>query len=247
MTARSGLIVTGGSRGIGAATARLAARQGYKVCLSYVRDAAAAAAVVADIEASGGTAIAVQADVGSEADVATLFQTAEAELGPLCALINNAGVTGPIGAFPDAETAAFRSVFDTNVLGSLYCAREAVRRFLPQGRGVIVNLSSVAATTGAPGEYVPYAASKAAIDAFTLGLAREVANHGIRVNAVAPGSTLTDIHAAAGEPDRPARVRTRIPMQRLAEPDEIARAIVWLLSDDASYVTGAVLRVAGGF
>jgi NAD(P)-dependent dehydrogenase (short-subunit alcohol dehydrogenase family) len=241
------LIVTGGSRGIGAATALLAARRGYRVCLGYVRDAEAAASVVAGIEGEGGTAIAVRVDVGSETDVATLFRTAEAELGPLCALVNNAGITGPIGAFVDAENAVFRRVLETNVLGSLHCAQEAVRRFLPQGGGAIVNLSSVAATTGAPGEYVHYAASKAAIDAFTLGLARELAPHGIRVNAVAPGSTLTDIHAAAGEPDRPARVRTRIPMQRLAEPDEIANAILWLLSAEASYVTGAVLRVAGGF
>jgi NAD(P)-dependent dehydrogenase (short-subunit alcohol dehydrogenase family) len=247
MTNPGGLIVTGGSRGIGAATARLAARRGYRVCLGYVRDAEAAASVVAGIEGEGGTAIAVRADVGSETDVTTLFRTAEAKLGPLCALVNNAGITGPIGPFVEAENAVFRRVLETNVLGSLHCAREAVRRFLPHGGGAIVNLSSVAATTGAPGEYVHYAASKAAIDAFTLGLARELAPRGIRVNAVAPGSTLTDIHAAAGEPDRPARVRTRIPMQRLAEPDEIANAILWLLSAEASYVTGAVLRVAGGF
>ena len=244
---QSGLIITGAGRGIGAATARLAARHGYKVCVNYAHDSRAAAAVVADIEAGGGVAIAVQADVGSQADIIRLFDTAEAQIGPLCGLVNNAGITGPIGRFVDADSAVMRNVFDINVLGSLLCAREAIRRFLPLGKGTIVNLSSVAATTGAPMEYVHYAASKAAIDAFTLGLAREVASCGIRVNAVAPGSTLTDIHAAAGEPDRPARVRTRIPMQRLAEPEEIAESILWLLSDASSYVTGAVLRVAGGF
>jgi len=243
----SGLIVTGASRGIGAAIARLAAGRGYKVCVNYVRDEQAASAVVTDIQAAGGSAIAVQADVGSEADIMRLFDTVEAEIGPLCGLVNNAGVTGPIGSFIDAESAILRKVFDINVLGSFICAREAVRRFPAGKNGVIVNLSSVAATTGAPDEYIHYAASKAAIDAFTLGLAREVADRGIRVNAVAPGSSLTDIHATAGEPDRPARVKNRIPMKRLAYPNEIAEAVLWLLSDAASYVTGAVLRVSGGF
>lgn len=241
------LIITGASRGIGSATARLAARRGYGVCINYVHDEDAALAVVAGIQAEGGRAIAVRADVSSEPDVRRLFETAESQLGPLQGLVNNAGVTGRIGRFVDVETATLERVFDINVLGTMLCSREAARRFQAAGRGVIVNLSSVAATTGAPGEYVHYAASKAAIDAFTLGLARELADRGIRVNAVAPGSTLTDIHASAGEPDRPARVRSRIPMQRLAEPEEVAEAIVWLLSDAASYVTGAVLRVAGGF
>jgi NAD(P)-dependent dehydrogenase (short-subunit alcohol dehydrogenase family) len=241
------LVITGGSRGIGAATAQLAARQGYRVCLNYLRDEAAAHAVVTDIERAGGIAIAAPADVGNVDDVARLFSTAEKELGPLEGLVNNAGITGRIGQFADADSVTFESVVRTNVLGSLYCAQEAVRRFLPRRKGVIVNLSSVAATTGAPNEYVHYAASKAAIDAFTVGLAKEVAAQGIRVSAVAPGSTLTDIHATAGEPDRPARVKDRIPMRRLANAEEIARAILWLLSDDASYVTGAVLRVSGGF
>jgi NAD(P)-dependent dehydrogenase (short-subunit alcohol dehydrogenase family) len=241
------LVITGGSRGIGVATARLAARQGYRVCLNYLRDEAAAHAVVTDIERAGGIAIAAPGDVGNVDDVARLFSTAEKELGPLEGLVNNAGITGRIGHFADADSATFESVVRTNVLGSLYCAQEAVRRFRPGRRGVIVNLSSVAATTGAPNEYVHYAASKAAIDAFTVGLAKEVAAQGIRVNAVAPGSTLTDIHATAGEPDRPARVKDRIPMRRLADAEEIARAILWLLSEDASYVTGAVLRVSGGF
>ena len=241
------LIITGASRGIDAATARLAARRGHDVCINYARDEAAAMAVLAAIKADGGRAIAVCADVSSEADVKRLFDTAEAQLGPLRGLINNAGITGPIGRFSEVETATLEKVFAVNVLGTMLCAREAARRFQAAGRGVIVNLSSVAATTGAPGEYVHYAASKAAIDAFTLGLARELAESNIRVNAVAPGSTLTDIHAAAGEPDRPARVRPRIPMQRLAEPEEIAEAVLWLLSDSASYATGAILRVSGGF
>ncbi|MEQ9330136.1 SDR family oxidoreductase [Thalassobaculum sp.] len=242
----TGLIVTGGSRGIGAATARLAAGRGFRVCVNYARDAQAAETVVTAIRAAGGTAVGVQADIGTERGVRDLFDAAEAAIGPVRALVNNAGITGPIGRFETVETETLRRVLDVNVLGSMLCAREAVRRFGDQG-GAIVNLSSVAATTGAAGEYVHYAASKAAVDAFTLGLAREVAGRGIRVNAVAPGSTLTDIHAAAGEPDRPARVRSRIPLQRLAEPEEIAEAVVWLLSDAASYVTGTVLRVAGGF
>jgi len=243
----TGLVITGASRGIGAATARLAARRGYRVCVNYARDADSAAAVVDEIRSAGGTAVAVQADVGTEVDIRRLFDRAEALIGPLHGLVNNAGITGPIGSFVEAETGTLRRVFDVNVIGSLLCAREAIRRFAAAGGGAIVNLSSVAATTGAPGEYVHYAASKAAIDTFTQGLAREMAEHGIRVNAVAPGSTLTDIHATAGEPDRPARVRKRIPLQRLAEPDEIAEAVLWLLSDAASYVTGSVLRVSGGF
>lgn len=242
----SGLIITGGSRGIGAATARLAASQGYKVCVNYVHDQRAAMEVVADIQARGGTAITVQADVGSEADVLRLFDTAEAGIGPVSGLVNNAAITGLIRDFVDTDTGTFRKVLETNVLGSFLCAQEAVRRFLPQRSGAIVNVSSVAADTGGPGEYIPYAASKAAIESFTLGLAREIASHGIRVNAVAPGLTLTEIHGNAGKPDRVARITPRIPMQRPAEPDEIARTILWLLSDDASYVTGAVLRVAGG-
>lgn len=243
----TGLIVTGGSRGIGAATAHLAAGRGFRVCVNYTRDAVAADAVVAAIQAAGGTAVAVQADVADAGDVRRLFEAAEAGIGPVRALVNNAGITGPIGSFQDASTETLRRVFEVNVLGTMLCTQEAIRRFAGHSGGSIVNLSSVAATTGAPGEYVHYAASKAAIDSFTLGLAREVAGSGIRVNAVAPGSTLTDIHATAGEPGRPARVRTRIPLQRLAEPEEIAEAILWLLSDAASYVTGSVLRVAGGF
>ncbi|MCA0200464.1 MAG: SDR family oxidoreductase [Proteobacteria bacterium] len=243
-----GLIVTGGGRGIGAATARLAAQRGYAVCVNFAHNQAAAEAVVDDIKKGGGTAFAAQGDVAKERDVARLFDAAEREFGPVRYLVNNAGITGRIGKFTDLEADVMRGVFDTNVIGSLLCAREAVRRLTARGAtGAIVNVSSTAATTGSPGEYVHYAASKAAVDSFTIGLAREIATQGIRVNAVAPGATLTDIHAAGGEPGRPDRVKGRIPMGRLAEPDEIAPAILWLLSDEASYVTGAILRAGGGF
>ncbi len=240
-----GLIITGGGRGIGAAIARLAAQRGYAVCVNYARNQAAAEAVAAEIKSGGGTAFAVQADVADEKDVARLFDAAEKAYGPVRYLVNNAGITGRIGKFADLEVSVMRDVFETNVVGSMLCAREFVRRCA--GSGAIVNVSSTAATTGSPGEYVHYAASKAAIDSFTIGLAKEMAPQGIRVNALAPGATLTDIHAAGGEPGRPDRIKGRIPMGRLAEADEIAPAILWLLSDEASYVTGAVLRAGGGF
>lgn len=240
-----GLIITGGGRGIGAATARLAAQQGYAVCVNYARNQAAAESVVAEIKKSGGTALAVQGDVAQEKEVARLFDTAEREFGPVQYLVNNAGITGRIGAFADLDVSVMREVFETNVIGSMLCARALVRR--SPARGAIVNVSSTAATTGSPGEYVHYAASKAAVDSFTIGLAREMAPHGLRVNAVAPGATLTEIHAAGGEPGRPDRIKGRIPMGRLAAPEEIAPAILWLLSEEASYVTGAVLRAGGGF
>lgn len=240
------IIITGGGRGIGAATARLAAARGWAVCVNYTADHAAANGVVAEIRDLGGKALAWRADVGNEADVAAMFEGAEAALGPISGLVNNAGITGPIGRFADTDTEMFRKVTNTNLIGSFYCAQQAVRRFQERKAGMIVNVSSVAAKTGAPEEYVHYAATKAAIESFTVGLAKEVATLGIRVNAVMPGSTLTEIHAAAGEPGRPERVKTRIPMQRLAEPEEIAAAIVWLLSDEASYITGAILPVTGG-
>ncbi|MGE3332019.1 MAG: glucose 1-dehydrogenase [Rhodospirillaceae bacterium] len=240
-----GLIITGGGRGIGAATARLAAQRGYAVCVNYARNQAAAEAVAAEIKSGGGTAFAAQADVGDEKDVARLFDAAEKAFGPVRYLVNNAGITGRIGKFADLDIDVMRDVFETNVVGSMLCAREFVRRCA--GTGAIVNVSSTAATTGSPAEYVHYAASKAAIDSFTIGLAKEMAPQGIRVNAVAPGATLTDIHAAGGEPGRPDRIKSRIPMGRLAEPEEIAPAILWLLSDEASYVTGAILRAGGGF
>jgi len=241
------LIVTGASRGIGAAVAVRAARAGYAVAVNYQRDDAAAAGVVERIRAQGGTAMAVCADVGDLAAVQTMFTRVENELGPLSALVNNAGITGRTGMFMNADPAMIDEVFRINVHGTMHCARAAVAAFRKTTNGgVIVNVSSVAAQTGSPGEYVHYAASKAAVEAFTLGLARELATEGIRVCGVSPGSTLTDIHATAGEPGRPARIAPRIPMQRLATPEEIAEPIVWMLSDAASYVTGATLRAAGG-
>lgn len=241
------LIVTGAGRGIGAAIARQAAAQGYAVAVNYRSDEAQAQALVAAIRAQGGRASAIQADVALESEVDTLFARTEAELGPPSALVNNAGITGRIATFMDTDPATIEAVFRTNVHGTMHCSRAAIRAFRRQGAGgVIVNLSSVAASTGSPREYVHYAASKAAVEAFTLGLAREMAPEGIRVCGVAPGSTLTGIHAQAGEPGRPQRVAPIIPMGRLAQPEEIAEAVLWLLSPAASYVTGTTLRCAGG-
>jgi len=241
------LLITGAGRGIGAATALAAARLGHDIVLNYARDERAARAVADEIRTLGRRAAVIQADVGRTGDIRRMFDTIETEIGPLRGLINNAGITGPIGPFADTTEATIERVFQVNVLGAMQCAREALANFRRHGtRGVIVNVSSIAARTGSPGEYVHYAASKAALEAFTLGLAREVAAEGIRVCGLAPGSTLTDIHAAAGEPDRPARVAPRIPMGRLAEPAEIAEAIVWLASPAASYVTGTTLACAGG-
>jgi NAD(P)-dependent dehydrogenase (short-subunit alcohol dehydrogenase family) len=243
------LLVTGGSRGIGAATAKMAAACGWRVCLSYERNASAAKEVVQAISGSGGQAIAMQADVRNEQDVSALFDAAEAAFGPITGLVNNAGIAGRLGAFADAAPQAIREVVEINVIGAMLAAREAVRRMSTArgGKGgAIVNISSGAATLGSPGEFVHYAASKAAIDTLTLGLAREVAREGIRVNAVAPGLVVTDIHAASGEPGRPERLAPTIPMGRAGSPEEIAEAILFLLSPAASYITGAVLRVAGG-
>jgi NAD(P)-dependent dehydrogenase (short-subunit alcohol dehydrogenase family) len=241
------VVVTGAGRGIGAAIARQAAEDGYVVAVNYRDDQAAAEALVADIRAAGGRAGAIQADVASAPEVARLFARVEAELGAPAALVNNAGITGRIAPFMATDPATIEAVFRTNVYGTMHCCRAAVEAFRRSGtRGVIVNLSSVAASTGSPREYVHYAASKAAVETFTLGLARELAPEGIRVCAVAPGSTLTGIHAAAGEPGRPERVAPGIPMGRLATPEEIAHAVRWLLSPAASYVTGTTLRCAGG-
>lgn len=243
------ILITGASRGIGAATARLAGQRGWSVCVNYISDRSAAESVVSEIKSQGGNAVAIRADIANIADITQMFADAEREIGPLDALVNNAGVTGPIGRFTNVKPEIIRRVLEVNTLGLMVCAQEAVRRFSTAmgGRGgTIVNISSIAATLGAPGEYVHYAASKAAVEAFTIGLAKEFAAEGIRVNAVSPGSTLTDIHATAGEPDRPARVAPRIPMGRLGQPEEIAEAILWLLSDAASYTTGAILRCSGG-
>lgn len=241
------LIITGAGRGIGAAIARKAAAEGYAIGVNFQHDARAADALVQSIQDAGGEAIAVQANIGVESDVNHMFARVEAELGAPTAVVNNAGITGRIGCFMDADPAVIESVFRTNVLGMMHCCRAAIRSFRQSAtKGVIVNVSSIAAVTGSPGEYVHYAASKSAVETFTLGLAKELAAEGVRVCAVAPGSTLTEIHATAGEPDRPARVAPKIPLQRLATPEEIAEPIVWLLSPAASYVTGATLRCAGG-
>jgi NAD(P)-dependent dehydrogenase (short-subunit alcohol dehydrogenase family) len=241
------LIITGGGRGIGASIARGAAREGYAVAINYHSDHGAARLLVDEIRAAGGEAIAVPGDVGDEKDVQTLFERTEAELGPVGAIVNNAGVTTPPRTFVDVPAAEIERIFRTNVHGVMFCSRAAVRAFRGHGQGgVIVNISSIAAKTGSPGEYVHYAASKAAVEAFTNGLARELAAENIRVCAVAPGITLTDIHANMGDPGRPQRLAPRIPMQRPGRPEEVAAPVLWLLSPAASYITGVTLPVAGG-
>jgi NAD(P)-dependent dehydrogenase (short-subunit alcohol dehydrogenase family) len=243
------MVITGASRGIGAATARLAASRGYAVCLSYLRNKSAADAVVGDIARAGGKAVAVAGDVASEADVARLFQTADKALGPLTALVNNTGILEHQMRLEDMDAARLNRVFTTNIMGSFLCAREAVRRMSTRhgGRGgAIVNVSSVASRMGAPGEYVDYAASKGAIDTLTLGLAKEVAAEGIRVNAVRPGVIYTEIHASGGEPNRVDRVKDSVPMKRGGSPEEVAQAILWLLSEESSYCTGTFIDVTGG-
>jgi len=243
------VVVTGGSRGIGAATARLAAARGYAVCVNYLQNQAAATAVVDAIRAGGGQAIAVAADVAVEADVVRLFATVDAELGTLAALVNNAGVLERQMRVDEMDAARLNRILTANVTSAFLCAKEAIRRMSTAygGRGgAIVNLSSAAARLGAPGEYVDYAASKGAIDTFTLGLAREVAAEGIRVNAVRPGVIYTDIHARGGEPGRVDRIRDSVPMKRGGHPDEVANAILWLLAHEASYTTGAFIDVTGG-
>ncbi len=243
------LIVTGGGRGIGEAVARLAAAQGYAICVSYVSNRAAAEQVVAAIINGGGSAIAVHADVSVEADVLRLFAEVDARLGRLTALVNNAGILEKQCRVEDMDFERVSRVLAVNVVGSFMCAREAVRRMSTRhggSGGAIVNISSRASRIGSPNEYVDYAASKAALDTLTLGLAKEVANEGIRVNAVNPGIIYSDIHARGGEPGRVERMKSGIPMQRGGYPDEVARAVLWLLSDQASYTTGSSIDVAGG-
>ncbi len=243
------LLVTGASRGIGAATARLAARDGWDVAVNYTRDEAAAQAVVADVRARGRRAVAVRADVASEADVLAMFSRVDAELGRLGGLVNNAGIVGMKARLDEMDSARWQRMLAVNVFGSWLCAREAVRRISTRHGGpggAIVNLSSVAAVLGAPGMYTDYASSKGAIDTFTVGLGRELAAEGVRVNAVRPGIIDTDIHADSGDRDRPHKSADVIPMHRPGTADEVAEAIVWLLSPASSYVTGSVIEVTGG-
>jgi len=243
------MIVTGGSRGIGAAIARLAGRRGYHVCVNYHRSEAEAGRVADDIAATGGRAITVQADTSSEADVLRLFRQVDRELGPVTALVNNAGIPGPQGRVESLALADLLGVLGVNVVGCFLCAREAVRRMSTARGGpggAIVNVSSRAAVLGGAGEWVHYAASKAALDALTIGLAREVGAEGIRVNAVRPGLIDTEIHAASGGGDRLSRLLGNVPLGRIGTPEEVATAVLWLLSDEARYTSGSILDIAGG-
>ncbi|MET7294601.1 glucose 1-dehydrogenase [Streptomyces griseoloalbus] len=239
-------VVTGGSRGIGAAICLRLAAEGHDVVVNYVRDSAAAEAVAEGVRAAGARAVTVRGDTSVEADVERLFVVAEHEVGPVTGLVNNAAVTGPLGPFTEVGTDTLRRVVDVNLVGTLLCSRRAAQLMTTRGEGVIVNISSGAATLGSPGEYVHYAATKAAVDTLTLGLAKELGPDGIRVNAVAPGVIDTQMHAAMGAPDRARQIAGTVPLRRAGQAEEIAAAVAWLMSPDASYTTGAVLRVAGG-
>lgn len=242
-------LITGGSRGIGAATALLAARAGYDVAINYASDRNRAEQVVAACREIGVRSAEIQADVGDQAAIEPLFAACDEALGPLDLLVNNAGIIGESSKVEDLPHDILRRTFEVNVFGAIGCAQQAVRRMSTErgGKGgVIVNLSSIAATLGSPGEYVHYAASKGAIETFTIGLAKEVGRVGIRVNAIQAGTTDTEIHARSGNPDRPKMVAQNAPLGRVATPDDIAEAIIWLASDKASYATGAILRIGGG-
>ena len=243
------MLITGGSRGIGAATALAAAQAGYAVAVNYHSNSLAADEVVRSIRESGGQAMALQADVSREDEVLAMFARIDAKWGPLAALVNNAGVVDVSSRVDGMSVARLSRMLNTHVLGSFVCAREAVLRMSTRhggSGGAIVNLSSAASKLGSPGQYVDYAACKGAIDTFTIGLAKEVAAEGIRVNAVRPGIIETDIHASGGEPDRAQRLAPQVPMQRPGSAQEVANAILWLLSSEASYCTGALLDVGGG-
>jgi len=243
------VLVTGGSRGIGAAVARLAATRGYDVCVNYMSNEEAAQEVVAAVEAEGRKGCAIHADVANPMQVEQLFEQASSALGPITGLVNSAGLTGPAGTLSETTVAAIERVINVNVLGTILCSREALRwmaRSAGGEGGAIVNLSSVAAEIGSPGEFVWYAATKGAVDSFTVGLAREVGDDGVRVNAVAPGLIETDIHETAGKPNRAQEMAPAVPMRRPGSAEEAAEPILWLLSEAASYVTGAVIRVSGG-
>lgn len=243
------ILITGAGRGIGAACALLAAARGYRVCINYRADSEAAAGVVRAIEAAGGTAFAVQADIAQEDEVVRMFREADARFGRLDALVNNAGILSRQMRVEQMDAARMNRIFATNVTGSFLCAREAVRRMSTRhggSGGAIVNVSSRAAVLGAAGEYVDYAASKAALDVLTIGLAKEVAQEGIRVNGVRPGLIATEMHASGGEPGRIERLKSSVPMGRGGEAEEVARAVLWLLSDEASYTTGSFIDCSGG-
>ena len=242
-------LITGASRGIGAATTRLLAKQGYTVAINYVKDKVAAQTLVKDVENMGASAIAIQADVASEADVLRLFSQVDDQLGRITALVNNAGILETQSTLEQMSVERLQRIFTTNVIGSMVCAREAVKRMSTNyggAGGAIVNVSSGAALLGGPNEYIDYAASKGAIDTMTIGLAKEVANQGIRVNAVRPGLIYTDIHALGGEPQRIERLKEFVPMKRGGTAAEVAQAIVWLLSDKSSYSTGSFIDLTGG-
>lgn len=243
------ILITGGSRGIGAATALLAAKEGYNVCVNYLQNEEAATRVVDQINQNGGKAIAYQADVSLETEVTSLFSKIDSDFGRLTALVNNSGILETQSRVDAMDGNRLVRVIHSNIISCFLCSREAIKRMSTRYGGVggsIVNVSSVAAKTGSPHEYVDYAASKGAIDALTIGLSKEVAEEGIRVNAVRPGFIYTDIHASGGEPGRVDRIKNAVPMKRGGQPEEVAKAILWLLSDDASYSTGTFIDIAGG-